>query len=114
MYSDGCKKTWTNPIDCDLNYTESEQVCEIIAAVPLGINETKRKILRIFFKFQYKLILNLLSKNKIDQTDGFTRRSTKQQTDGFSRRSTHTKPTGLVVGVKPPSQPSPILGEGEY
>jgi hypothetical protein len=34
-------------------YTESEQVCEFLAAVPLGITETKRKMLRILFKFQY-------------------------------------------------------------
>jgi len=37
-----------------MNYTESEQVCEFIAAIPLGISETKRKMLRICLKFQYK------------------------------------------------------------
>jgi len=42
---------------CDM-YTESEQVCEFNAAVPLGITETKRKMLRIFFKFQYNLYDN--------------------------------------------------------
>jgi len=43
-----------------MNYTESEQslyrffgICEFIAAVPLGITETKRKMLRIYLKFQY-------------------------------------------------------------
>ena len=32
--------------------TESEQVYELIIYVPLGITETKRKTLCIFFKFQ--------------------------------------------------------------
>jgi len=43
------------------HYTESEQslyrffgICGFIAAVPLGITETKRKMLRICLKFQYK------------------------------------------------------------
>jgi len=38
-----------------LFYTESEQVCKFIAAVPLGITETKRKMRSIFLKFQYIL-----------------------------------------------------------
>ena len=42
-------------------YTEPEQslyrffgICEFIAVVPLGINETKRQMLRMSLKFQYK------------------------------------------------------------
>jgi len=42
-------------------FTESEQslyrffgICEFIAAVPFGITETKRQMLRICYKFQYK------------------------------------------------------------
>jgi len=37
-------------------YTESEQVCEFMAAVPLGITETKRKMLCICLKFQYNSV----------------------------------------------------------
>jgi len=41
---------------CSINrtfYPESEQVCEFLASVPLGITASKRKLLRIFIKMQY-------------------------------------------------------------
>ena len=34
-------------------YTESEQICKLIAVVPLGITASKWKMLRIFIKIQY-------------------------------------------------------------
>jgi hypothetical protein len=55
-------------------YTESEQslyhffgICQFNATVPPGITETKRKILHIFFKFQYTKIAGKKLKHRSNQ-----------------------------------------------
>jgi hypothetical protein len=39
---------------CFVDYTDTEQVCKILAIVPIGITASKRKMLYIFIKMQYK------------------------------------------------------------
>jgi len=37
------------------NYTDTEQVCKKHKSVPIGITDSKKKLLRIFPKIQYKI-----------------------------------------------------------
>jgi hypothetical protein len=46
------------PISLNCLYTDTEQICKILATVPIGITASKRKIPCIFIKMQYSCNLN--------------------------------------------------------